>query len=175
MTRNVVWRLPQKSAIQIYVSIKYRECRYVVILMVPVMVNMLCVCGGSCSTAAADDFEPGEILNCSKHSDSHYAMVNGVLRSAMVHLALRNMNILIPWLPFTFALRCVSVCLCMSGNLKTAEHIMHLLSFGLMIWLYVAGARSEYHTQNPYRHTEKTGTISEVYGIRNPTFSIYRT
>lgn len=43
MTRNVVWRLPQKSAIQIYVSIKYRECRYVVILMVPVMVNMLCV------------------------------------------------------------------------------------------------------------------------------------
>lgn len=134
----------------------------------------LCVCGG-CSTAAADDFEPGEILNCSKHSDSHYAMVNGVLRSAMVHLALRNMNILIPWLPFTFALRCVSVCLCMSGNLKTAEHIMHLLSFGLMIWLYVAGARSEYHTQNPYRHTEKTGTISEVYGIRNPTFSIYRT
>lgn len=34
MTRNVVWRHPQKSAIQIYVSIKYRECRYVVILMV---------------------------------------------------------------------------------------------------------------------------------------------
>lgn len=56
----------------------------------------------------------------------------------------------------------VFVCMCMSGNLKTAEHIMHLLSFGLMIWLYVAGARCEYHTQTHITQTYR----EDRYNIR---------
>lgn len=100
-------------------------------------------------------------------------MVNSVREKRNVHLAVRNMNILIAC--HSLLLFDVSVfvceCACTSGNSKTAKNIMHLLSFGLMICLYEASARDlntrilNVHFRRKRMARRETGKISEVYCI----------